>query len=114
MKPNKLTPGYNLVWESSRMMLPEHKEKLKQHQKELEKRKKPLIDEQQLDIFSQILSDAMVNGINVKIEVFGPYTDRYVSGNVLKFDSQRRQIKMRSKGQCVWIKLEDIVDVQVG
>lgn len=28
MNPNKLTPGYNLMWESSRMMLPEHREQL--------------------------------------------------------------------------------------
>lgn len=27
MNPNKLTPGYNLMWESSRMMLPEHRER---------------------------------------------------------------------------------------
>lgn len=26
MNPNKLTPGYNIMWESSRMMLPEHRE----------------------------------------------------------------------------------------
>ena len=28
MNPNKLTPGYNVMWESSRMMLPEHREQL--------------------------------------------------------------------------------------
>lgn len=28
MNPNKLTPGYNIMWESSRMMLPEHREQL--------------------------------------------------------------------------------------
>ncbi len=26
MNPNKLTPGYNVMWESSRMMPPEHRE----------------------------------------------------------------------------------------
>nr|WP_279402053.1 hypothetical protein [Piscibacillus salipiscarius] len=38
MNPNKLTHGHNLLWESSRMMLPEHKELLQQHQQQLIKK----------------------------------------------------------------------------
>lgn len=111
MKPNKLTPGHNLMWESSRMMLPEHKEQILQHQKELEKKTKPIMDEQQAEIFSHILFEAMVNKLNVKIKVFDPYNDRYVTGKILKLDPVRRQIKVSSQGESVWIKLEHIIDV---
>lgn len=48
---NKLTIGSNMMWESSWMMLPEHKERIRQHQRDLLKEEKPTLDDQQkLDI----------------------------------------------------------------
>ncbi|RWR06764.1 YolD-like family protein, partial [Siminovitchia fortis] len=37
MRPNKLTPNENLRWQSSRMMLPEHVERLQELDVEREK-----------------------------------------------------------------------------
>ncbi|MFK4997714.1 YolD-like family protein [Bacillus sp. N9] len=49
MLPNKLTPGYNLLWESSRMMLPEHRDQLLKERKKQEEFHPPILDEQQLE-----------------------------------------------------------------
>ncbi|WP_152654520.1 YolD-like family protein [Oceanobacillus sp. CFH 90083] len=73
MKPNKLTSGSNLLWESSRMMLPEHKEVLQRHKKELNKRIKPILDEQQVELFSQSIAEAMKQNKKVKIQISQQY-----------------------------------------
>ncbi|SDX02054.1 YolD-like protein [Marinococcus luteus] len=46
MKPNKLTPGSNVRWESSRMILPEWRAKWLHHQQESKKVDPPMLDEQ--------------------------------------------------------------------
>ena len=58
MKENKLTPGSNMRWESSRMILPEHREMWLRHQKEDRMKFRPLWDEQQLEEFSHRLHEA--------------------------------------------------------
>ncbi|WP_332238633.1 YolD-like family protein [Sporolactobacillus sp. KGMB 08714] len=55
MRENKLTPGKNLRWESSRMMLPEHVEALMKEQKNLEKVERPHLSEDKLQKIQQIL-----------------------------------------------------------
>ncbi|GAK11940.1 YolD-like family protein [Geomicrobium sp. JSM 1781026] len=56
---NKLTPGSNMRWESSRMILPEHREAWLTHQQDTTKVKKPILDEQRWLEFELILREAM-------------------------------------------------------
>lgn len=110
MSTNKLTPGQNVMWESSRMMLPEHKAQIREHQKELQKRTKPMLDEQQIALFSQSISDAMHRNRSVKIKVFHPYHDHYVTGKVQK-TIPGRQLKLVSESDSEWIHFASIMDV---
>src|SRR5690606_11779151 len=70
MKPNKLTPGHNVMWECSRMMLPEHVEAILEWQKGLEKVKKPIIDEQQWTEFAHIIQEAKACKRRIKITIW--------------------------------------------
>ncbi|OEH91081.1 hypothetical protein BFG57_06835 [Bacillus solimangrovi] len=54
---NKLTHGNNMRWESSRIILPIHRERINQHRKELLKREKLILDEQQVTEFAQIIAE---------------------------------------------------------
>lgn len=112
MDANKLTPGQNLMWESSRMMLPEHKARIQEHQKELQKRTKPLLDEQQISVFSQTVSDAMNQNRSLKVQVFHPYHDHYVTGKVQKV-IPGKQLKLVSGEDSEWIDFADIMDVSI-
>ncbi|MEN1969075.1 YolD-like family protein [Lentibacillus sp. N15] len=112
MKPNKLTPGQNLMWESSRMMLPEHKARIRQHQKELTKRTKPMIDEQQMTLFSQTISDAMKQDLDLRIQLFHPYHDRYVTGKIQKI-IPGQQLKLVSAEDSEWIDMVEIIDITI-
>ncbi|GIN92752.1 hypothetical protein J22TS1_38030 [Siminovitchia terrae] len=59
MKPNKLTPGYNLRWESSRMMLPEHVRALNDLSVDSKRVKKPQLDEQEWEQINETIHIAM-------------------------------------------------------
>ncbi|MEK3887735.1 YolD-like family protein [Bacillus sp. FSL K6-3431] len=59
MKINKLTPGYNLRWESSRMVLPEHKEQILSHGIDKEKIKRPILDEYQFEEIDEEIHTAI-------------------------------------------------------
>ena len=113
MKVNKLTPGHNLRWQSSRMMLPEHVEALARHQKEQQKKDRPVWDEQQLEEFSRMLSKAMARKRQVTLTLFDPYENRIVTGRIEKMDPALRRLKLVTENESVWIPLDDIVDIQM-
>lgn len=48
MTENKLTPGSNMRWESSRMILPEHRDAWNKRRAVTKRLPKPLLDEQRL------------------------------------------------------------------
>ncbi|MDQ0297717.1 hypothetical protein J2S78_000125 [Salibacterium salarium] len=66
MKGNKLTPGSNMRWESSRMILPEHREQWLKHQEKHNKAKKPELDPQRWEELEWLLSDAMRNNDSLR------------------------------------------------
>lgn len=114
MKPNKLTPGSNVMWESSRMMLPEHKQLLARHQKKLTERKKPVFDEQQMAVFSRLLLSALSQGEKVTVELFDPYCNRRVSGKIEKWNAVERKMKIMTLNGPVIVNLDEIVNVTAG
>lgn len=110
MKPSKLTPGHNLMWESSRMMLPEHVGILQQHQKKFKEKKRPEIDEQQAEILSQRLSDALQSSYRIMLTLFHPYQDKHMTGRISKFNPETRKIQLDTTDE--WIRFDDILDVE--
>ncbi|WP_010649697.1 YolD-like family protein [Oceanobacillus massiliensis] len=113
MKLNKLTPGSNLLWESSRMMLPEHKEVLQQHQKELHKRKKPILDEQQIELFSHSIGEAMKRNKDVKMQIFNLYEDTYIVGKVKKVSPERDKVLIKCKDRDEWLNFNEILAISL-
>lgn len=111
VKPNKLTLGSNLLWESSRMMLPEHKEVLQHHRKELNKRTKPILDEQQIELFSHNIWEAMKRNKVVKMQIFNLYQDSYIVGKVKKISSERDKVLIKCKDREEWINFNQILDI---
>ncbi|WP_100013232.1 YolD-like family protein [Lentibacillus sediminis] len=111
MKPNKLTPGHNMRWEASRMMLPEHKEVIRRQRQELNKKTKPILDEQELDRLAGLLHDALEYDIAVKIEIFHPYENRWLTGQVEKIAPGQKQMQIITENSLQWITMDDILEV---
>lgn len=113
MKYSKLTPGKNIIWESSRMMLPEHKAYLIDRRERLEDKERPQLDPQQLEQLSETMEYAINQQVEVSITVFSPRENLSYKGVILKIDPQLRRIKLLAEEKPYWIKLEDILEIDL-
>lgn len=101
----------NGLFESSRMMLPEHREAYIQHQQHLIHRSPPLIDPQAEEEMAQVMASSLYSGSAVTITLFGDPEDMRLTGHVLRIDTSRRQIRFEEdEGEGPeWIRLDQIV-----
>lgn len=102
----------NGLFESSRMMLPEHKEWFLQHQKQLNKQIKPQFDEQRLDELSRIMSEAILDHLEVTITIWGLYEHFTITGKIEKVEATSKKIKVVYGDEYTWINFDDIVHIE--
>jgi hypothetical protein len=101
----------NLLWEASRMMLPEHKEEILNHRQELARKTRPEFDEQRLEELSQTLAGACRSQSRVCITLYDPFASPAVTGRIAKVDLPGGRVKLEEDGQSLWIPLADITDI---
>ena len=110
---NKLTPGSNLLWESSRMILPEHKERILSHRDEVRRggrRERPVLDEQEAELIASAIAESLTERVPVRLRRFDPYEDCVIEGIVERVDQAARRIKVDGE----WFAIDDIIGVDRG
>lgn len=105
---NKLTPGSNVMWESNRIILPEHKDRIRKHQQEMEKKEKPILDEQQKMDINMKLQLAIQNDLTVEVKYFEDGEFLTVKDKLKMIDT--REIRMSDGME---IPLDDVIDVNI-
>lgn len=101
--------GGNGLWESSRFMLPQHIATINEYRVSLNRRARPILDEQELQLLSMALSESIVMNKRATIKLFDEYEDLQVIGIVERLDQHGRRVKVEGE----WFKLDDIVAVEV-
>jgi hypothetical protein len=109
---NKLTSGYNLLWESSRMMLPEHKERIIGHRESLKRKARPVLDEQEMEELALRIGESLETGRPVTLRLYGDLADREETGVVTKVDPQTGRIRLRTAQGDVWAALQDVIGAE--
>ncbi|MDP1513058.1 YolD-like family protein [Paenibacillus ottowii] len=100
----------NGLWESSRIIIPEHKEAYLKLMKDRQRRGKPELDDQQVQLIEQALIDSYNSRNAVTVTVFSPFDDTVMTGVVTSINTARREVKLiRGEDDFSWIKLEDII-----
>ncbi|MDQ0888744.1 hypothetical protein QFZ81_003832 [Paenibacillus sp. V4I9] len=74
----------NGLWESSRMMLPQHKDSAIRGQKEKQYIQRQALDEQEIHFISATLSQSQIYKRTVQIMIYDKYQLRTVSGVVTR------------------------------
>ena len=97
----------NGLWESSRMMLPEHKERILQANQQLERRTKPILDSQKWEEINERLSEANQTGEAITLVLWDSHENLKVSGAIVKLDVVAFRIFIGGQ----WVKLASILDV---
>ncbi|MBY0024580.1 YolD-like family protein [Paenibacillus polymyxa] len=102
----------NGLWESSRIILPEHKEGYLRLMREKQRRNKPELDDQEMRLIERALIDSYNRRTEVTVSIFDPFDDTTMTGVVTSVNTGRREIKLsRGEDDYSWIKLEDIISV---
>lgn len=100
----------NGLWESSRMMLPEHREELLQYREDMKRKKKPMLDEQRIEGISQRIGEAIEQDQAIKITVFDPYEETsIIEGKIKKLNPQLQRMQIVGEDHSTWIPLDDIL-----
>jgi hypothetical protein len=98
----------------SRMMLPEHRQKLKEHQEKTafkEKYPLPLLDEQQWEEFQHLLHQSIQIGVKLKITVLTSRGYSAITGVVTKVDAVSNQIVLTTARGTEKIAVKQLVDI---
>lgn len=104
----------NGLWESSRMMLPEHKSRIRSDERETMRREKPILDDQKQEEMERTLMLSLRNHVRVSLVLFDPFEDVVLSGFITSIHTHTREIKLQWAGEWKWIGLDSIVEVYTG
>lgn len=94
----------NLMWEGSRMMLPEHIQALRAQKKDLMKDPKPQLNEYELTEIGTIAMESLRYNLDTRILYWNDGYDKEVTGVVECIDNQLKQLQIAGQ----WIKIEKL------
>ncbi|WP_026676864.1 YolD-like family protein [Fictibacillus gelatini] len=113
MTPNKLTPGYNLMWESSRMMLPEHREQLLEERRRQKEFRSPLLDEDQLQKINRVIAESIEQERAVTVTYAEKYGPVQFWGWVKHVKPHEKWLKLINDEDTLTISFDRILDVEM-
>lgn len=96
-------------YESSRFVLPEHREALLMYQHERTRLQRPELDEQEWEQIGSRLQQSMAEREKINVRLFDPFARKEVNGIVVDIDIHRRRFKLDEETQ--WINFEDVLEV---
>ncbi|WP_028611105.1 YolD-like family protein [Paenibacillus harenae] len=94
----------NGLWESSRMMLPEHKVAINEHEAVLRRRQRVELDEQEWEHVARSVTESLQQRQQIKLRLFHPIEELTVIGIVDRVD----QLKGRFMVDGEWFPIGDI------
>lgn len=103
----------NGLWESSRMMLPQHKERIIEHRTQIHHQTKPFLHEDEWEIIGQNLLISLNYTLEARIVVFGEIENREVYGIVSSVSQFAKKIKVEFDSGYEWIDFDQLVSVDV-
>ncbi|MCI1859855.1 MAG: YolD-like family protein [Sporolactobacillus sp.] len=92
---NKLTPGSNIRWKSSRMMLPEHVAALKKHMLDKQKTDRPELCKEDITEIEDHLKTAIKNYKMIDMEYFKDGFIKHRICQPYRLDAINRQLVYR-------------------
>ncbi|MCR8656904.1 YolD-like family protein [Paenibacillus endoradicis] len=99
----------NGLWESSRMMLPEHKGSIIQKDQEQKRRERIELDEQELNYINDTLIQSLRHSKPVSIKMYHSFEELVIIGVVERLDRQIGRFKVDGE----WFILGDIERVTI-
>ncbi|MBB6451356.1 hypothetical protein HNR44_003363 [Geomicrobium halophilum] len=110
---NKLTPGSNMRWESSRMILPEHREQWLCYREQQQKVARPLLDEQRWSEIEWVLREGMNENASLVFTYWENGAVYKVVGTCQFIDHTFKQFRVHAEdGEAYYLDFSAIVNVE--
>ncbi|TDF94678.1 YolD-like family protein [Paenibacillus piri] len=93
-------------WESSRLILPEHREQIVRSIHERNRHEKPILTEEEIQSIAAADAQSYRNVTEVTFEVFDPFENTEIRGIVTKVDQQLRRFRV---GEFEWVKFSEVL-----
>jgi hypothetical protein len=103
---------HNGLWESSRMMLPQHKEAFTAAQQKIAHRQRPIIHDDEYELMVRHIKESYYTKKRVVIELFHETESIYMIGHVHKIDEQSQRIEFSHEDELVWLNIGQITNVR--
>lgn len=109
---NKLSEGSNLIWESSRMMLPEHKARIREHDLTPPPKSRPLLSEDQFIQLNQHLTVAIETKARVTLTYYKNQQHLSLDGSHLRL-LNTTTLEIETDSGYDHIPVKDIIDLDI-
>lgn len=107
---SKISYGSNMLWEGSRIILPEHKERINQWRKEQKGMpKKPVMSESELEELANRLKEAKETGAELYLTVWGRGG---VDGRIVRLDPESKMVYVEKHGQVTKVPFINIMSAE--
>lgn len=103
----------NGIWESSRMMLPQHKERIIEHRSRDNDLTKPLLHEDELEIIYQNIGVSYRYTEEAEFEVFDSNAIRLVCGIISNINEIGKKIRVEWEDDYEWIDIPKLIAVRL-
>lgn len=113
MTINKLSKGHNLRWESSRMMLPEHREQLLEEKRKQKEFHPPILDDDQLQENNREIVKSIEQGRAVTITYTEKYGPAEFWGWIQKVNTNEGWLKIINDEDNLILSFKRILQVEI-
>ncbi|MCM3257076.1 YolD-like family protein [Paenibacillus lautus] len=104
----------NGLWESSRMTLPQHKERIVEHVNKRTTIEKPTLHEDEWENIAQNINLSISFNESVVIEIYNQYGNRLVEGVVSSISKIGKKLRLEWDAGYEWVDFDEIVSVKSG
>jgi hypothetical protein len=102
----------NGLWESSRMMLPQHREAFVASRQVQNQRIRPVIHDDEFELMVRCIKESFYTHKTIAVEWLHEHQQEYTAGSVSKIDEKGQRIKLQSNEDVTWITFDSIIRVQ--
>lgn len=102
------------MWESSRMMLPEHVQAIVNHHKHERIKARPILDDQRKEELDRLLTQAVTAQLNVCVKIHRHGKEQTLTGKAISVDYTRTRLKLQhDEHNFTWIFLSDLLHISL-
>ncbi|MFT4400205.1 YolD-like family protein [Bacillus sp. SW14] len=102
----------NLLWEGSRMFLPEHKQSLLERKRHKQKLQKPTLDPDKLEEMNQTLCAAMEFAQDITLSCFQDGEIVRCTGKICRYEEFEKTVWVKGdEDQLYKLKLDQVLDI---